>query len=182
MSSIGISLIGVLAAGFSVATEVRAGEPTLPIVYVHGGAGSGAQYQSQAMRFASNNYPNVVRAIDRVSSSSATLNPMLDAFFDAVMAETGDTQIYVVAHSLGTALMVNYLNSSPARTARVGKYVNIDGTFGASCPGNPLPVDCMGVWGQGNPARIMGTNNLCFPDYGHTQTVTADESPRRPWG
>jgi triacylglycerol esterase/lipase EstA (alpha/beta hydrolase family) len=59
-------------------------------VYVHGGAGSGAQYETQAMRFASNSYPNVVRAIDRTSSTSATLNPMLDAFFDAVMAETGD--------------------------------------------------------------------------------------------
>ncbi|MDP3939571.1 MAG: alpha/beta hydrolase [Deltaproteobacteria bacterium] len=170
-----LAMIGILAAGTFAPTTARAEEP-LPIVYVHGGAGSGAQYETQAMRFASNGYPNVVRAIDRTSSSSATLNPMLDAFFDAVMAETGDTQIYVVAHSLGTSLMINYLNSSAARSARVAKYINIDGATGANCPGNPAPVNCIGVWGQGNPARIMGANNVYFPDFGHTQTVTAPES------
>jgi triacylglycerol esterase/lipase EstA (alpha/beta hydrolase family) len=99
-------------------------EPSLPIVFVHGGAGSAAQYETQARRFASNGYPNLVTGIDRTSSVSATLNPMLDAFFDAVMAQTGDTQIYAVAHSLGTGLMNNYLNSSPARAARVAKYIS----------------------------------------------------------
>jgi len=170
-----MGLVGILFVAPWL-TPAMADEPSLPIVYVHGGAGSGAQYQTQAMRFSSNNYPNVVRAIDRTSSSSATLNPMLDAFFDAVMAETGDTQIYVVAHSLGTSLMVNYLNSSPARSARVAKYINIDGATGVNCPGNPAPVNCKGIWGQGNPLRVMGTNNVYFPNYGHTQTVTDADS------
>jgi len=170
-----MALAGILLAA-SWLTPAKAEEPRLPIVYVHGGAGSGAQYETQAMRFSSNNYPNVVRAIDRTSSSSATLNPMLDAFFDAVMAETGDTQIYVVAHSLGTSLMVNYLNSSPERSARVAKYINVDGATGVNCPGNPAPVNCKGIWGQGVPGRAMGTNNVTFPNFGHTQTVTAPES------
>jgi len=170
-----MALAGILLAA-SWPMSARADEPRLPIVYVHGGAGSGAQYETQAMRFSSNNYSNVVRAIDRTSSSSATLNPMLDAFFDGVMAETGDTQIYVVAHSLGTSLMVNYLNSSPARSARVAKYINVDGATGVNCPGNPAPVNCKGIWGQGSPLRAMGTNNAYFPNYGHTQTVTAADS------
>jgi triacylglycerol esterase/lipase EstA (alpha/beta hydrolase family) len=52
-------------------------EPALPIVFVHGGAGSAAQYETQAMRWASNDYPNLVTAIDRTSStrSGALLLP-----------------------------------------------------------------------------------------------------------
>ena len=168
-------LAGVLVAS-SAPADAHHGEPRLPVVYVHGGAGSAAQYETQAMRWASNHYPNVVTGIDRTSSSSATLNPMLDEFFDNVMAETGDDQIYVVAHSLGVALMNNYLNSSPERSARVAKYINIDGATGVNCPGNPVPVDCLGIFGQGSPTRAMGPNNVYFPDFGHTQTVTAAES------
>ncbi len=59
-----MALAGILLAA-SWLTPAKAEEPRLPIVYVHGGAGSGAQYETQAMRFSSNNYPNVVRAIDR---------------------------------------------------------------------------------------------------------------------
>lgn len=167
-------LAGVFVAGSSAPTTADADEPTLPIVYVHGGAGSPAQYETQAMRWASNDYPNVVTGIDRTSSFPWILNPMLDAFFDGVMAETGDDQIYVIAHSLGTSLMVNYLNSSSERSARVAKYINIDGATGVDCPGNPAPVECLGI--AANPARLMGPNNVHFPNQTHTQLVTSAES------
>lgn len=167
-------LVGVFVAGSSLPAPAAADEPTLPIVYVHGGAGSAAQYETQAMRWASNDYPNVVTGIDRTSSFPPILNPMLDAFFDAVMAETGDDQIYVVAHSLGTGLMVYYLNSSKARSDRVAKYINIDGATGEHCPGNPAPVDCLGI--ASSPLRLMGPNNVHFPDQTHTQLVTSPES------
>lgn len=165
-------LAGVFAAGSSAPTPAVAGEPLLPIVFVHGGAGSAAQYEVQAMRFASNDYPNLVTGIDRTSSTSSTLNPMLDAFFDQVMAETGASQIYVVAHSLGTSLMVNYLNSSPERSARVAKYINIDGAKGPNCPGNPAPVNCLNISQSGS----LGPKNVNFPQFQHTQCVTAAES------
>jgi pimeloyl-ACP methyl ester carboxylesterase len=151
----------------------------LPIVFVHGATGSAAQYETQALRWASNNYPNVVTGIDRTSSVSATLNPMLDGFFDAVMAETGDNQIYVVAHSLGVALMNNYLNSSPERSARVAKYIGIDSQSAGVvpiCPGTPDPVPCMGLYRDVNSGLQLGSNNVYFPDYGHTQMVTSAES------
>ena len=170
-------LAWVLVAGSSASTTADAWhpqEPRLPIVYVHGGAGSAAQYETQAMRWASNYYPNVVTGIDRTSSYSPVLNPMLDEFFDNVMAETGDDQIYVIAHSLGTSLMVNYLNSSPERSARVAKYINIDGATGENCPGNPEPVDCMNI--ARNPASIMGPINVHLTDHGHTQCVTSAQS------
>jgi len=165
-------LTGIFFAGSLAPTLTSAGEPMLPIVFVHGGAGSAAQYELQAMRWDSNNYPNLVTGIDRTSSSPTTLYPMLDAFFDEVMAETGDSQIYVVAHSFGTTMMVGYLNNSPERSARVAKYINIDGAKGLNCPGNPVPVNCMNISQTGS----LGPINVNFPQFQHTQCVTAPES------
>jgi hypothetical protein len=70
--------------------------------------------------------------------------------------------------------MVNYLNSSAERSARVAKYINIDGATGANCPGNPAPVSCMNL--ARNPASFMGPINVHFPDHGHTQMVTSDQT------
>lgn len=175
-------LASVSVAGSSAPTPGAAwdpGEPRLPIVYVHGGAGSAAQYETQAMRWASNHYPNVVTGIDRTSSFPPILNPMLDAFFDEVMAETGDDQIYVIAHSLGVALMNNYLDSSPERSARVAKYIGIDSASAGAvpvCPGVPEPVDCMGIYREENSHLMLGDNNVYLPEHGHTQAVTSDVS------
>lgn len=161
------------------------GQPLLPIVFVHGGSGSAAQYETQALRFASNRYPNLVTAIDRISADPAVINPILDDFFDQVIEETGDPQIYVVGHSQGVAVMNNYLNSSPERAARVAKYIGIDSASGPSpdvCPGGvddagDWVVPCMGIWGRGDPARRFGPDrNVQFPDQGHVEVVGSVES------
>jgi pimeloyl-ACP methyl ester carboxylesterase len=148
-------------------------DPALPIVFVHGFTGSAQQYETQAMRFASNDYPNVVTGIDRTSSTPAVIYPMLDQFFDDLMAATGDDQVYVAAHSLGTSIMLGYLNSSPERAARVAKYVGIDGATSPTCPGG---VECMGVWARGSTTRTLGANNVYLSDQGHTQSVGSKES------
>lgn len=134
----------------------------MPIVFVHGGAGPAAQYETQAMRWASNDYPYVVIGIDYNSllASSESLYQLLDVYFDALIEETGDNQIYVIAHSLGTRLMVDYLDSSPLRSARVAKYINIDGAIGESCPGNPSPVNCFNI----SRGRKIGLNNVYLND------------------
>ena len=172
-------LLGALVAVPVVATvgtsaaPAAAAAPTLPIVFVHGFSGSAAQYETQTLRFASNDYPKVVTGIDRISATPAVIYPILDAFFDDVMADTGDEQIYVVGHSQGTSVMFGYLNSSPDRAARVAKYIGIDGLAAPACPGG---VECMGVWARGNPARALGTRNVQFVDQGHTQSVGSAES------
>ena len=154
-----------------------AAERPLPIVFVHGASGSAAQYQSQEQRFASNDYSNVVTGIDRISADHNVIAPILDDFFDDVMAETGDSQIYVVGHSQGVSVMNNYLNSASERAARVAKYIGIDSGSGVSpdvCPGN---VACKGIWAQGDPARVLGPyNNVQFADQGHVQAVNSPES------
>jgi pimeloyl-ACP methyl ester carboxylesterase len=140
----------------------------LPIVFVHGFSGSGAQYETQALRWASNNYPNVVTAIDRVSASPAIIYPILDDFFDDLIEQTGAPQIYVLGHSQGTAVMAGYLASSPERAARVAKYIGIDGLPLPSCHGG---VECMGIWARGSTTRMLGQNNLYLSDHGHTESV-----------
>jgi hypothetical protein len=170
-----LALAGLFVAGSAVPTTAVAchdDEPLLPIVFVHGGAGSGAQYEAQAMRFASNGYPNLVTGLDRFSSLIQPVYEQMDDFFDAVMAKTGASQIYVAAHSAGTSAMVGYLNSSPERSARVAKYINIDGAKGVNCPGNPGPVNCMNISQSGS----LGPINVNFPQFQHTQCVTAAES------
>ncbi len=171
---VGLFMAVVFGIGSLASIPAVSNERSLPIVFVHGYLGSAAQYETQALRWASNDYPNLVTGIDRTTMSSAELNPMLDEFFDSVMAETGDSQVFVVAHSMGTSLMVNYLNSSPERSGRVAKYINIDGARSVDCPGNPGPVDCMNI--ARDPNSIMGPINIHLTDYGHTQAVTSDES------
>jgi pimeloyl-ACP methyl ester carboxylesterase len=96
-------------------------------VFVHGYLGSGAQYRSQAMRFASNGYPaDRIRAFDYNFDSSG-----LDAFIDGVREEFGVSEVYVAAHSLGTAVMFGYL-LNPTTAAKVARYVALDG-IGALC-------------------------------------------------
>jgi pimeloyl-ACP methyl ester carboxylesterase len=170
-----LMLVGVL---FTLATPAVADEPLLPIVYVHGGAGSAAQYEGQAQRWASNGYPNLVAGLDRFSSTIQPVFEQMDDFFDAVMAETGANQIYAIGHSAGTGYMKDYLNSSPERSARIAKFIGLDSqSAGVNplCPGNPDPVPCIGIYRDDNPAN-MGPNTIRLPMHGHTQCVTSVES------
>jgi hypothetical protein len=175
-----VVLAGVLVAGSSAPTPAAAdGDPTLlPIVFVHGGSGSAAQYEGQAQRWASNNYPNVVRALDRFSEDIQPVDEQMDDFFDAVMAETGDDQIFVLSHSFGSLLMKDWLNSSPERSAKVAKFISLDSSSAGEnpeCPGNPDPVDCIGIYREENP-NYMGPITYRLPLHGHTQCVTSAES------
>jgi pimeloyl-ACP methyl ester carboxylesterase len=53
-------LVGALAGlGVLFAASGAGAKPKLnPIIFVHGASGSGAQFESQAMRFTSNGYPS----------------------------------------------------------------------------------------------------------------------------
>jgi pimeloyl-ACP methyl ester carboxylesterase len=168
-------------AGHEPGEQGYDGEP-LPIVFVHGFSGSAAQYETQALRWASNDYPKPVTGIDRLFIGFNF--SQLDAFIDAVLAETGDSQVYALGHSAGTAVMTGYLNSSPERAARVAKYIGIDGASNTTCPGgvdlNGDPnVPCMGIWARGSTSRMVGPDhNIYLSDQGHTQSVGSAESFR----
>jgi pimeloyl-ACP methyl ester carboxylesterase len=154
------------------AAPVNQSNADLPIVFVHGFNGSGAQYETQALRWASSRYRGVVTAIDQ-PTPLGDIFAELDEFFSQVMADTGSDQIYVIAHSRGTFIMYQYLASSPERAAQVAKYIGIDGLSNESCPGE---VECRGIWGRGPTTRVLGTDNVYLSDQGHTESVTSPES------
>jgi pimeloyl-ACP methyl ester carboxylesterase len=151
-----------------------------PVIFVHGGAGSGAQFESQKMRFTSNGYPQrLIRVVEYDSTfglnTMADVHAGIDELIAELQQETGRPQVDILGHSLGTAVMQGYLNSSPARAANVAHYVNIDGGQAASPPGG---VPTLAIWaGRGTPGRsIGGATNVTVPNQTHVESATSAES------
>jgi hypothetical protein len=169
-------LLLVPAAPAAAATPA----PLRPVVFVHGSAGSAAQFATQAKRLAANGYPiEIIEAHEYDSPNIATILPAvyagLDARIERLLARTGADGVDLIAHSLGTFVSQGYL-SSPARAARVAHYVNLDGRTAAAPPGG---VPTLAIWGEGDPARaVTGGLNVHFPGQSHTQTVSSAESFR----
>jgi pimeloyl-ACP methyl ester carboxylesterase len=152
-----------------------------PVVFVHGSAGSGAQFESQAMRFTSNGYP-ADRVLVYEYDSTFGLNTIdqvhagIDQVVTSALAATGADKVDLAGHSLGTFVLQTYLTSSPERAARVAHYVNLDGRTATAPPGG---VPTLAVWGEGNPARtITGATNHHQPDQSHVQVATSPETFR----
>ena len=79
-----LALAGLLLAAPAAGAHPKHGrlDPT-PLIFVHGGAGSGAQFESQALRFTSNGYPsNYIRVLEY--DSTFGVNTM-----DQVLARSG---------------------------------------------------------------------------------------------
>jgi hypothetical protein len=154
--------------------------PYNPIIFVHGGAGSGAQFQSQAMRFTSNGYPqdyiNAHEYDSRFTIETMTdVHARLDLLIANLKDKFGVTQVDVLGHSLGTAVMQQYL-STPARAANVAHYVNIDGGTASALPGG---VPTLALWAAKTsslPREIVGAWNVTIPDTTHVEVATCAES------
>jgi pimeloyl-ACP methyl ester carboxylesterase len=150
-----------------------------PMIFVHGGAGSGAQFESQALRFTSNGYPrDYIRVFEYDSTTAianmAQIHARLDQLVAQVKQETGKAKVDILGHSLGTTVMHLYL-LDPARAANLAHYVNIDGRTGTSPPGG---VPTLAIWaGRGTPGReITGATNVTVPNQTHVQSATSVES------
>jgi len=151
-----------------------------PVIFVHGSSGSGAQFESQKMRFTSNGYPERYITVLEYDSTFAT-EPRSEVFakLDRLVAElktqTGRSKVDILGHSLGTSVMQEYLTSSPSRAANVAHYVNIDGRQADAPPGG---VPTLAIWaGRGAPDRaIKGARNVTIPNQTHVQSATSAES------
>src|SRR4051794_40813060 len=148
-----------------------------PVLFVHGIEGSGSQFESQKMRFTSNGYPHAwIDEVDYDSTRAVGDKTAVDAQIDekiaALKKTTGREKVDVIAHSLGTSVMHDYITSSDERKASIGKYVNVDGQ--TENPGVPT----LALWaGRGTPGRSMdGATNVTIPDQTHVQTCTSKES------
>jgi pimeloyl-ACP methyl ester carboxylesterase len=135
-------------------------EVALPIVFVHGFAGSAQQYESQAMRFVANGYPQErIIAYDHDGAgldTEAYVAGVAEVVDDALASFDVD-QVYLVGHSRGTGVSTTYL-SDPAQAAKVAKYVAIDGQ---PCPDT---VPC------------VAPTQEAFPGQSHVEVATSKES------
>ncbi|TMK38914.1 MAG: alpha/beta hydrolase [Actinobacteria bacterium] len=192
-----LTVAAVAALGLLCVAPVARAQETADrngVIFVHGYVGSGAQFESQKMRFTSNGYPDSYVRVIEYDSTPATpvpggsgLNPVgiqtieqqlfprLDQLVAQLKAETGRPQVDLLAHSLGTTLMQDYLNSDPARAANVAHYVNIDGRTASSPPGG---VRTLALWATKGPLSppgrsITGATNVSIPDSTHVQSATS---------
>lgn len=158
-------------------------EDVRPIIFVHGGSGSGAQFESQAMRFASNGYPaDYVTVVEYDSFGLAfpedlpVVHQAIDEKIDALQARTGHERVDLIGHSRGTTVSHAYLDS-PERAADVAHYVNIDGRSADAPPGG---VPTLALWGGAveRPVQreIVGARNVTVPDQEHVEVATSEES------
>src|SRR3954462_15377889 len=179
---IGAVVVASMAVAFlSTAAQPAAAQTEAfgqnPILFVHGIEGSGSQFESQKMRFTSNGYPEAwVDEGDydstRAVGDKSAVDAQIDAKIAALKQRTGKSHVDVIAHSLGTIVMEDYITSSDERKANIGKYVNVDGQ--STNPGVPT----LAVWaGRGTPGRSMeGATNVTIPDQTHVQTCTSAQS------
>ncbi len=170
-----LAVIGILFT----APAAHAKPPLNPIIFVHGSSGSGAQFESQAMRFTSNGYPHRhIAVLEYDSSAIGTILPAvlanLDALIAQLQADTGRAQVDLLGHSLGTFVCQTYL-ATPARAANVAHYVNLDGASAAAPPGG---VPTLALWAGGALpiGNIVGALNVTLPDQEHVQSATSPEA------
>lgn len=132
----------------------------LPIVFVHGFAGSAQQYETQAIRFIDNGYPAeriVAYDHDGAGMDITGYANGVDKVVDEVLASTGAKQVYLVGHSRGTMVSTSYL-ADPARAAKVAKYIAIDGR------------ECVEV------VPCLAPNQDVLPGQAHVEAATSAES------
>ena len=184
--------VSVLVASLVLASTAGAGTTKahhrlVPVLFVHGFEGTGAQFESQALRFISNGYPaGYIDEVDYDSTRAAIDQSQIDAQIDAKIAElkrrTGAPKIDLVGHSLGTTVSYDYLTDpvrGAARRANVAHYVNIDGQ--SNDPGVPT----LALWAgrrQGTATgaittpHMSGAKNVTIPNQTHVQTCTSWQS------
>jgi pimeloyl-ACP methyl ester carboxylesterase len=172
-------LVTAPAAGAQSSTAPADPGDVNPMIFVHGSIGSGAQFQSQQMRFTSNGYPQShIRVVEYNSLAIGAILDQVHAEIDQTVAElqarTQSDQVDLIGHSLGTFVSQEYL-ASPERAANIGHYVNVDGRQGDAPPGG---VRTLAIWaGRGAPDRsIEDATNVTIPNQTHVEVNTSAEA------
>jgi hypothetical protein len=196
VAAVVLAVTAMVTAPSAFARTGQSNGPLDPIILVHGFEGSGGQFESQQLRFVENGYPASYVQVLEYNTLPATgvggLNPIgiplielglfprLDQLIAQVKAQTGRPKVELIAHSLGTKLMQDYLRSSPGRAANVAHYVNIDGQTAKSPPGG---VPTLALWATRGPLSppgrsIGGAENVSIQDSTHVQCATSPASFR----
>lgn len=183
-----LALSGCFGASSDVSFQIPDAEPledARPIIMVHGFFGSANQYQTQAMRFKQNGYPNEILVAVEYDTLPFLLQDGdgMQAVLDEVFAEIdghiesfqsqGHEQVNLMGHSLGTTVSRQYLASSPERAASVARYVNIDGSGGEEAPAD---VPTLAIWDFRDRGPMQNAENITFDNQGHVEVATSREA------
>jgi hypothetical protein len=159
---------------------------THPVIFVHGGSGSGSQFETQAMRFESNFYPKeYLYTLDY--DSTLTIETQEDIFnrLDALIADikenTGADKVDLMGHSFGGLQCFQYIDSSPERAANVAHYISIDSSSTNNIHPDHAPggVPSLALWGDHGTCpgcSLPGMINITIPDSTHVQMATSAAS------
>jgi hypothetical protein len=150
-----------------------------PVLFVHGGAGSASQFESQAQRFMANGYPLEYLGVYEYNTRNNpdtevdANNAGINAVIDRLLQENNADKVDLIGHSMGTRVSQLFL-STPANAARVAHYVNVDGYEADALPGG---VATLALWGQASADRqIAGAQNDHNAEQSHIQVCTSAES------
>jgi pimeloyl-ACP methyl ester carboxylesterase len=124
------ALVGLLLAAGTACRQQP--PPTtggdVPVIFVHGLMGSGAQYRSQGMRWTSNGFPaERIRVFNYNTASLADVGG-LNALVDQVRTQFNVSRVNLVGHSLGTGVVNSYVSGN---AAKVNRFALVDGL---GCP------------------------------------------------
>lgn len=156
-----------------------------PVLFIHGGAGSASQFESQAMRFRANGYPRSYLAVYEYNTNTgqsaldptqaAERNIAINKMVDRLRRISGSDEIDLMAHSMGTGVSLMYLGEE-ANAAKVAHYASIDG---AALEAQPGDVPTLALWGQYVDREVTGAQNV-YPaedmPLGHIEVATSADS------
>jgi pimeloyl-ACP methyl ester carboxylesterase len=154
---------GPLTAACETPAEKLPADVALPIVFVHGFAGSAQQYESQAMRFIANGYsPDRIYALDHDGEGAdfELYANQVDALVDQALKDHNVEKVYLVGHSRGTIVSTSYLLDA-TRAAKVAKYIALDG--------NPC-------WLTLSDVSCLDPSQSSLPGQAHVEVATSAES------
>lgn len=162
----------------------------LPVLFIHGGAGSASQFESQAQRFRANGYPASHIAVFEYDSSELSaalaaqppntapllaLLPQINEVIDQLLLSTGAEKVNLLGHSMGTLVSQSFL-ANPGNAAKVASYVSLDGRGAAALPGN---IPTLAIWGEYVDRTVVGAENI-YPTaedpVGHIEAATSADS------
>ena len=140
-------------------------KPPLPIIFVHGNSGSAQQFETNAMRFVSNGFPqNRIFTLEYDTSLPTNDHAIaaLDVLVARVKQKTGATKVNLLGHSRGTLVAHAWLGT-PERASQINRYVNYDGVWSDALPGG---VPTLAVWAEQDHGvrEIVGATNRYFPE------------------
>lgn len=169
-------------ASFSCKKESNNINNYVPIVLVHGLLGSGDSYEWMVKRFTSNGYPaNRIYTYDWNTVGGQTTNiAPLNKFIQNVLAETGQTKVHLVGHSLGGGLSFNYCKNTEyasqiASVSLIAPYI----TDRTGFPTTTIPT--LNIWPNTdyvvtNGDSIVGAKNVVVQNIDHNEMAACNET------